>query len=445
MKDLTKGNIYKTFFLFGLPLVLSGLLSQTYNVIDTAIAGQFLGETALAAMGATGPLISFLSSIIWGYGVGFSIYIARLYSSGKHESITSAVYTTVFLIFVFCASIALFTIVFHEQIFDLLQVQADLRDAAYEYFFFYMLGLFIILFPAFGLYIMNSFGIGSFPFYMSLISAVLNITGNILSVTVLGWGIKGLAISTVFSAGVVSVCYVFKFFACLKEMGVSKKGKLNFSYLKNSFPFALPNTFQQGVMYFASLGISPLVNGIGVSATASYSVALQVLNLNTSVYQNSARTVSNYTAQCVGSNQPEKINKGVFVGLLQGILFALPFVLACSIFHKPICGIFLKADADAATREYSYLFASTYLPFVFINLLCNLFHGLFRGAKASGHLFATTLLGTISRLIYSWLLIPTMGMSGFFLGWVLSWVTEAILCVVLFFLGGWKPKEEYAY
>lgn len=442
MKDLTKGNIYKTFFLFGLPLVLSGLLSQTYHVIDTAIAGQFIGETALAAMGATGPLISFLSSLIWGYGVGFSIYIARLYSSGKHENITSTVYTTVFLLFVFCAFIAFFSILFHDQLFDILQIKQELRADAYEYFFFYILGLFFILFPAFGLYIMNSFGIGSFPFFMSLVSAVLNITGNILSVTVLGWGIKGLAISTVFSAGVVSVCYVFKFFSCLKEMGVSKKGKLGFAYLRNSLPFSLPNMFQQGVMYFASLGISPLVNAIGVSAAASYSVVSQVMNINTSVYQNSARTVSNYTAQCVGSNQHEKINKGVLVGLLQGIAFVLPFVLVCSIFHKPVCDIFIKADADALTREYSYLFASTYLPFIFINLVCNLFHGLFRGVKASGHLFVTTFVGAFSRLIYSWLLIPSMGMSGFFLGWVLSWVTEAVLCVVLFFLGGWKTKEH---
>ena len=85
MKDLTKGNIYKTFFLFGFPLVLAGVLSQTYHVFDTVIAGKFLGEQALAAMGATTPLLNFICSFLWGYCTGFSIYVAQLFSAKKYE------------------------------------------------------------------------------------------------------------------------------------------------------------------------------------------------------------------------------------------------------------------------------------------------------------------------------------------------------------------------
>ena len=87
MKDLTKGNIYKVFFSFGLPLVLSGLLSQLYGIVDTSIAGQIFGDVGLAAIGATAPFITFISSVFWGYGVGFSIYVARLFSAKEYKKI----------------------------------------------------------------------------------------------------------------------------------------------------------------------------------------------------------------------------------------------------------------------------------------------------------------------------------------------------------------------
>lgn len=444
MKDLTKGNIYKTFFLFGLPLVLSGLLSQTYSIIDTAIAGKFLGETALAAIGATSPLITFISSVFWGYGVGFSVYVARLYSSKQYEKIKSAVYSTYLLMFIVCAACCAIMLVFHQPLFNLLQIEQSLQDDALEYFFFYILGLFPIILTSNGVYIMNSFGIGSYPFFMSIISAVLNIGGNILAVFV-GLGVKGIAISSVFSALVVDVFYVRKFFRCLKEMGVSKRAPIGPEYIKNSIPFALPNMFQQMVMYFASLGLSPMVNGIGTYASASYSVINQVFNIIASVYQNSSRSLSNYAAQCVGQKKHDQVKKGVWVGLLQGVAFTTPFIVLCAVFHQPVCDLFLKAGAHALTREYAYTFTSAVVPFMYINLVCNLFHGLFRGLKSTGLLFSSTLLGALSRLLFSCLLIPSMGMNGFFLGWVLSWVAEAVFVLIVFFFGRWLPREDETF
>ena len=100
MKDLTQGNIFKTFFLFGFPLVLSGLLSQTYNVIDTAIAGKFLGESGLASIGATSPLITFFSSLFWGFGVGVPVYAAKLYGRGDYDKIKKSFHSTYFFNFI---------------------------------------------------------------------------------------------------------------------------------------------------------------------------------------------------------------------------------------------------------------------------------------------------------------------------------------------------------
>lgn len=443
MKDLTKGNIYKTFFLFGLPLVLSGLLSQMYSTIDTAIAGRFLGETGLASIGATAPLITFISSLFWGYAVGFGMYIARLFGKGDYAKIKSSLYSTLLFVFGVCVLLSTILICLHKPLFRILHIAPSLYDSAFAYFGFYIGGLFFMVASTFFVFVLNAFGIGSFPFYASLLSAVLNIGGNILAITAFRWGTAGLAIASVFSAFVVDIFYLVKFRKCLKEVGVDKvKVKISFRYIKNAFPYGLPNMAQQGVMYFSALLLSPLVNGLGASASASYSVVSRVYDICAQVYQNSARSVSNYTAQCVGQNKCEKIKKGVGVGLIQGIAFVTPFILACSIFHKPICSIFFDANADTTAQEYAFLFARAYLPFIYLNIICNMFHGLFRAVKATGYLFSSSFLGALVRYIASALLIPSLGMAGFYMGWVISWGVEAVYVLLLYFFGRWLPKNQ---
>jgi putative MATE family efflux protein len=441
MKDLTQGNIFKTFFLFGFPLVLSGLLSETYNLIDTAIAGRFLGEQGLAAIGATSPLITFFSAIFWGFGSGVCIYVAKLFGQGKYKDIKNTVYTTYLFITIACVVVGVLCIALYKPLFSLLQIDESLHKDAFIYFAVYMAGFFAVMLSSNGLFLMNAFGIGSFPFYMSIISAGVNVIGNILCVVVFKTGVVGLAISTVLSAVIVDIFYICKFKKCLREMGADQeKTQISLRLLKRTFPFSVPNTAQQTVMYLATLLVSPLVNGLGVSATASYAVVLQVFNFVNSVYCQSSRSFTNYTAQCVGKGQTENIKKGVGAGLLQSVGFTLPFMLIACLLHKPVCSLFLKADASIETVEYSYIFCTNYLPFILFNSVNNIFHGLFRGSKATAHLFSTTCFGALTRFVASFILIHFYGMEGFFLGWAISWVLEAILCVTLYFIGKWKPK-----
>lgn len=443
MKDLTKGNIFKTFFLFGLPLVLSGLLTQTYSIVDASIAGQFLGEQGLAATSATNPLNTFISSVIWGFCVGFSIYIARLFAAKENHKLKSAFYTCLILIFFVAAILGITLIFLYSPIAKLLKIDTQLQHDAFLYFAVINGGRCFIAIGTLLVFTLNSLGVSGYTFWMSLLSGILNIVGNVLSVIVFKIGVTGIALSTVLSASIVNLLYLLKIRRCFSELDDNGKPiRLNLSYLKHSLPYALPNMAQQSVMYFVGLLISPLVNGMGIAATASYSVVNHIYNVIAGVYQNSARTLSTYTAQCVGSKQYKKVNKGVGVGLLQGLAFATPFILVCIIFHKAVCGIFLKANASDLTKEYAYTFVKFYLPFIYFNVLNNLFHALYRGVKAMRHLFCMTLFGALTRFAISALLIPSMGMHGFFVGWVVSWIAEAIVTTSLYFIGKWKPHIE---
>ena len=195
-------------------------------------------------------------------------------------------------------------------------------------------------------------------------------------------------------------------------------------------------------MYFASLAISPLVNGIGSVATAAYTVVLRIYNLNAEIYQNSTKTVSNYSAQCVGAKKYHLLNKGLIVGLIQGILFLSPVLIVSILFPENICSAFFPKGYSGEGLDFSILFVRFYLPFILFNVINNLFHSFFRSIKSMNILLSATIIGSVTRIIFSIILAKNYGINGIYLGWIISWIVEAIYNVIVFFAGKWRKKFE---
>ena len=441
MKDLTTGNIYKTFILFAIPLVLAGILSQAYNLIDTVIAGKYLGDQGLAAIGSTSAFITFSSSIFWGYTSGAAIYLATLFGAGKYQEIKSAIYHSLAVIVLSALFFGVLVVLCSDQILHFLQVDETIYTDAKCYLTIYILGMFLMLANNCFVHIMNALGLSSYPFFMSLLSAVLNIGGNIFSVTVLKLGVAGIAYATLFAALTVDICYLFKIRKCLKELGVlTYKVTFQPALLSKISIYALPVAAQQLIMYVACLIISPMVNGIGSSASASYTVVMQLYNMNSGIYQNSAKTLSNYTAQCVGAGKTKQLKRGVRVGLLQGIAFVSVPLIICSVLAKPVCAIFFPENYAGDGLTYAIMFAQFYLPLIVFNLINNLFHAFYRGTASMKLLLILTTTGGLSRVIFSIIFVPHFGMQGIYIGWALSWITEAILAIGSYFSGIWHKS-----
>ncbi len=442
MRDLTQGNIYKTFVWFAIPMVLSALMVQGYSAIDTVIAGKFLGSDGLAAIGVTAALISFISSAFWGLGNGFAIYVAKLFGAGEYKAMKSCIYIYYGIMSAVLIVVSALMIVFHEPIFNLLKVAEETRRQAFIYYSIYMVGFTIIILSANCLYIMNAMGVSTFPFYMSVVSAGINIFGNIFTVTVLKMGVAGIAISTVFAALVVLVFYVLKLRRNFRLLGVDKQ-KIEYVplQLKEAISYSVPTAMQQMIMYVSSLFISPMVNGISSAAASAYTVVLRIYDINAGIYQNSAKTLSNYSAQCMGAKKYNKIKKGVFVGLVQGILFMLPILLSCIVFSRQIVGLFFPVGYDGIDVEYSAVFARCFLPFIIFNVINNLFHSLARGVNKMNLLVISTFIGSISRILSTLFFVKTYGMNGIYFGWVFSWFAEMVFVLISYFSGIWKPDE----
>ena len=434
MRDLTKGNIYKTFLLFAIPIVLSGILSTAYNLIDTMIAGKFLGAHGIASIGATTLLLEFLSAPLWGYISGFSVYTATLFGAGEFEKIKETLFNNFLIVVIVNILASILMIVFRDAIFDFLSVDASIRKDACVYYVIYLSGMPLIILNVFGALVMNSLGLSEYPFRMSIISTLLNVTGNILSVTVLNAGVVGIALSSVLSALIVDIFYFRKIVSCLKKLGCTNhiptfSGKI----IKTSFSYSFPVMLQQMIMYASTFLISPVINGIGSSATAAYSVIFRIYNINAKIYQDSAKTLTVYCAQAIGAKKRYLLKKGLRTGFLQGVFFLSPVVLTCFIFARPICCAFFPKGYTGEALSYSILFLRVFLPFIFFNLINNLFHAFFRGTKEMNYLVILTAIGSISRLVSTLIFSRQYAIGGVYAGMVISWICEAVFAVGIYY------------
>lgn len=433
-KDLTSGNLYRNFLLFAIPLVLSSVMSQALSMVDMIIAGRFIGDAALAATGAASSFHSLFNAPLWGFFTGMGVYIAHLFGAERYKELKSTVFSVFLLICGVILLLSAVTILCREPLFRFLKVDEKIWDDAMLYFLIVMCGKVLTLGSGCGIYTLNAMGNTVFPFWMSLTSSLLNLFGNIFTVTVLNWGVFGIACSTVFSSLVVFVAYIVAICRCLSQLTAGEKEPFRFdlSAVRHALRYSAPTSIQQLAMYICTFALAPLVNGIGMLATAGYSVVQKAYDVCFSFFTSSSRTVGNYVAQCAGAGKLGKIPKGMAVGFLQGTVFMIVPLLLFILFPSEICGLFFNAGYEGEPLVYAVRFCRYFLPFILFSMINNQFHAFYRGFGVVRMLIFSSALGAVSRLILSYLLVGKMEMDGIFLAWVLSWVIEMLFSLTVY-------------
>lgn len=439
MKDLTKGNSYKTFILFAIPMVLASLLSQAYSTINVIMAGKLLGDNALAATGATSPFNSFVNSAFWGYGMGVGIYVSHLFGARDYCRIKETVICNFFFLTSVLIGLSILFVVFRYEIYAFLNVDPRIIPDCNRYFVIATVGKVFILFAANCVYVFNAIGDSALPMYVSSLSAILNIGVGAAAILLFGTGVEGLAIGTVVGAMVSSVIYIVKFASVFRKMGVQEdKTPFRFQIVRETFKYALPTMTQQSIMFFAGMILSPMINNIGGAASASYTVTLRIFDINQAIYVSSSKSVGNYTAQCYGAKKYHLLKKGVKVGLIQALVLVVPVILACCLFAKPVTSLFYRADADPLSVKYTMEFLRYCLPLLCINVFANMFHNFFRGVGRMKALLIMTFAGSAARILVTSLLIGPFGIYGYYAGWVMAWIFDAAVGAGLYFFGSWR-------
>lgn len=442
MKDLTSGNIYKTFFLFSIPMILSSLLSQAFDIINTAMAGQWLGSVGLAATTATSSIVDVTSSVFWGFSMGVSVFIASVFGAREYKKCKDLLLSNLTLIMGAAIILSILELIFYKPIFSFLNIEDIIYSETRTYYFFIIVNMPVSLARVYLIYASNAIGVTSFPLVVSIIQSVINVLGNLLGLTVLDMGVAGIGLATLISNIVGFALFMIRFRIYFKEMGVDKERfKFSWSYIKMSLPSAAPNSAQQFAMYLVGLLLAPIRNSLGYIALAALSIVSRIQGFISMFYGFCARTAANYIPQCVGAKKYHKVKKAIGVAFIQSFAYFIPLFLLVWLFPNAVCGLFINSETEPEVIQNVVSYIKIFLPFMLIHTVSTVFHSIFRGIKSNQHLFISTTVGSLVGVVAAFFLCPVMGIKGFYLQAIIGWAAECIYIAVVYFSGLWVPKD----
>lgn len=442
MKDLTKGSLYKNFIIFTLPLVLTGVLSQSFSIVNSIMVGQLLGDSDLAYIGSTSSVIEVANAFVWGFGTGAAIYVGKLFGAKEMSKMVNAIKTSLFMLIALAVGISVIGIGFYRPIFYFLKVGEDIYTGSFVYYALMMGGLAVLTFNWGSVYIFNAIGDSSFPFITSLISTFVTVAGNALVLIVFRWGVWGTAIVSIAVALIIDIIYIFKYINLFKSVG-AKNQKMVFvkEDVVSTIKLGLPCMMQQSVMYISGAAVQPLINSISTAAIAAYSICLRLYSLNAIMFGNFSKCLSSYCTQAIGSNQIEKIRKGIKVTLVLACSATIPLSIVYLLFSKEVSGLFF-ADIASESAIYVQRYILLCVPFFIFQVFNNMFHNFFRGVMVPKIALYTTAFYTVVRVISTTWLVPIWQMDGVFAGFIIAWVLECTMSAIIFISKKWKSSDE---
>ena len=420
--SLTQGPITKNILLFALPLMFGNLLQQMYNIADTWVVGRFLGADALAAVGSSYTLMTFLTSILLGLCMGSGAAVSMQYGSGETEKMRQSVFQSFLLIAGIALVLNLLVYLGLNGILWLLRVPAELCPLMKDYLLIIFLGITATFLYNYFANLLRAIGNSVVPLAFLAVSAILNVILDLVCVLVLDWGVKGAAVATVFSqyvSGVGIGLYTLKKFPqlCPKRTDCRWDRK----NLANILNLSVMTSVQQSIMNFGILMVQGLVNSFGTVIMAAFAAAVKIDSFAYMPVQDFGNAFSTYVAQNYGANQPDRIKKGIRSAGLTSALFCIVIsVLVCA-FAAPLMGISIdpaQTGIIAAGVQYLRIEGACYIGIGVLFLL----YGYYRAVNQPGMSVILTIASLGTRVALAYLLSATpLGVTGIWLSVPIGW------------------------
>ena len=376
-KDLTTGKIMPILVNFTVPLVLGNLFQLTYNAVDSIIVGHFVGKEALAAVGICNPVSTLMILFLNGLCMGASILMGIQYGAKDYETLHRQISTTLLSGAVFSFFLTLVCVIFAVPILLLLQVDPSIMDMTVQYLRIIFLGLMFTFLYNFFSSTLRALGDSASPLYFLIISAILNIFGDLFFVIVLKAGSNGCAISTVLSE---ALCCLFCIIYIQKKVPILRLGKkwlvFDARLLKKTIAYGWASAMQQASVQMGKIAIQALVNTMGVSVAAAFAVVNRIDDFAITPEQNIAHAMTALMAQNKGAGKNDRMREGFRCGMILELVYGAAVMLICLGFARPLMSLFVKDEEVIGHGVvYLHLIAVMYI----LPAVTNALQGFFRG------------------------------------------------------------------
>ncbi len=440
-KDLTTGEPKKVLWAFCLPMFGSIVFQQLYNIADSLVAGKFIGENALAAVGNSYNITLIFIAFAFGCNIGCSVIVSQLFGARDFRRMKTAVHTSLIASGVLCAVLMVVGLLSAETLLNLMRTQPEVLADSLLYLRIYLFGLPFLFFYNIATGIFSALGDSKTPFLFLAFSSSANILVDILFVKGFSMGIAGVAWATFLCQGIsciFSVLLVLRRLQTLKTEGAIPlfSGQL----LGKIAVIAVPSILQQSFISVGNMMIQGCINDFGVSIAAGYSAAVKLNNLVITSFTTIGNGISNFSAQNLGANRYDRIKEGFSAGLKLVWCLCIPFCLAYVLFGKYLLLLFMDQSSATALltgRQFLWILS----PFYFVVSTKLVADGILRGKGAMLKFMAATFTDLILRVILSFVLSGLVGSAiGIWCSWPIGWCIATGLSL-LFYRGECREFE----
>lgn len=424
-RDLTKGPVLRTMLRFSLPMILGNLLQQCYNLADTWVVGRFLGSNALAAVGSSFTLMTFLTSILLGLCMGSGAVFSMRFGQKDERALKESVRTSFLLISVLTVILNVLAFVCLDGIRIFLQVPDAVWGLMRDYLKIIFCGIAATFLYNFFASYLRAVGNSVVPLWFLAVSAVLNIGLDLWFVIGLSRGVGGAAEATVLSQYIAGVgIMVYAVLRC-PELRAKEKFRLRRRSLREIADYSVLTCVQQSVMNLGILMVQGLVNSFGAPIMAAFAAAVKIDAFAYMPVQDFGNAFSTFTAQNYGAGEKERLRKGLKDALGVSVLFSLAVSAVVFIFARPLMGLFVDS-AETQIIEEGVRYLRIEGAFYFGIGILFLLYGLYRAVGRPGMSVVLTVLSLGTRVVLAYALsaIPALGVVGIWwsvpIGWALA-------------------------
>ena len=441
-KDLTVGKPSQVLWRFCLPLFGSILFQQLYNIADSMIAGKFIGENALAAVGNSYEITLIFLAFAFGCNIGCSVVVSKFFGAKKYSEMKTAVSTTMISSAVLCGLLMVAGMASCEKLLLLIHTPEILMPDSSLYLDIYIWGLPFVFFYNIATGIFSALGDSKTPFYFLAVSSLSNIAVDVLFVTTFQMGVAGVALATFLCQGVSCVLAMAVVMLRLRKIHVTGKSKLfSFPIFKDLVIIAVPSTLQQSFISVGNIIIQGVINGFGPGVMAGYSAAVKLNNLVITSFTTLGNGISNYTAQNVGAGKLPRVKEGFQAGVRLVWLLSIPLCLGYFFLGRPLLCFFMD-DPSALAIQSGMAFLRIAAPFYFVISAKLVADGILRGSGMMNKFMAATFGDLILRVVLAVTLAKTsLGYIGIWMAWPIGWSAAAVLSIGFYRTGPWSEKH----
>lgn len=429
----------KALLIFAFPMIVGNLFQQFYTMVDSVVVGRFVGENALAAVGASYSLTNVFISIAIGGGVGASVLTSRFFGSREYQKMKMSVSTALLSFLAVSLTLGCVGLLSGREIMILLNTPDNILPQATEYLNFYFLGLpFLFMYNVLAS-MFNALGRSRIPLYLLIFSSVFNIVLDLILVCQFYMGVAGVAWATLIAQGISAV---IAFFLFLKEMrNYPTDGKMTLfsgGEFLEMCRIALPSILQQSTVSIGMMLVQSVVNSFGASVLAGYSAGMRIESICIVPMAAMGNVISSYTAQNLGAGRKDRVVEGYHTGYRIVFAFAVILCVILELFYRPLIELFLGDEGTgmAVSTGVSYLrFIGWFFVLIGLKMITD---GLLRGAGDMKMFTVANLVNLSIRVVLAVTLAPRIGIEMVWYAVPIGWLANYLISFAEYRTGKWK-------